>query len=120
MVALARQAARTAHHSDSAKLAEPGWDAALASHGRIVGIELYVTGNEEVEESVVVVIAPGRTRRPSTERDSSFFRNVGKGAVVIIVVKAVLAEIGDVHVGPAVVIEIAHRHAVFPAHASNS
>src|SRR3984957_12730743 len=120
MVALARQAARAAHHCDSAKLAEPERDAAFASDGRIVGIELYVTGNEDVEESVVVVIAPGRTRRPSTERDSSFFRNVGKRAVVIIVVKAVLSQIGNVHVGPAVVIEIAHHHAEAPALVSDS
>src|SRR5580700_1822505 len=86
MVALARQAARAAHHSDSAKLTESERDAALASDGRIVGIELYVTGNEKVEVAVVVVIPPSCTRRPSPERDSSFFRNVGKSAVVIVVV----------------------------------
>src|ERR1700722_18373421 len=120
MVALSRQAARAAHHSDSAKLTEPGRDAALASDRRIVGIELYVTGNEEVEEAVVVVIAPSCTRRPSTESDSSFFRNVGKRAVVIVVVEAVLAEIGNVNVGPAVVIEIAHHHAEAPALVSDS
>src|ERR1700727_910489 len=120
MVALARQAARTAHHGDSAKLTEPGRDAALASDGRIVGIELYVTGNEEVEEAIVVVIAPGRARRPAAESDSGLFRDVGKRTVMIVVVEAVLAEIGNVNVGPAVVIEIAHHHAKAPALVSDS
>src|ERR1700693_1900735 len=105
MVALARQAARAAHHSDSAKLAEPERDAALAGDGRIVGIELYVTGNEEVEEAVVVKTAPGRPSRPPAESGSGLFGDVGKRTVMIVVVEAVLAKIGNVDVGPAIVIE---------------
>src|SRR5271167_17689 len=68
MIALARQPARAAHDRDATKLAEPRWYAALTGNRRIVGIELHVAGNKEIEEAVVIVVAPGCTRRPSAQR----------------------------------------------------
>src|SRR5271156_441366 len=115
MIALARQSARAAHHGDPAKLAKAGLDTAFAGDRWMIGIEFNVAGNKEIEKTIVIVITPGRARRPSAQRDSSFFSNVGKGAVVIIVVEAVLAEIRNVDVGPAIVIVIANHGAKAPA-----
>src|SRR5215469_1077511 len=120
MVALTRQATRTAHHVDPAKLAEVGRELTFAGNRRIVGIELYVTRNKQVEKTIVIVIAPGCTRRPSAHGDSGLLSNIGKSSVVVIVVEAVLAKIGDVYIGPSVVIIIANHSAEAPALVSYS
>ena len=60
MIAFAGQAAGATHHIDSAKLAELGRQVSFARDGRIVGIEFHITWDKEVEETVVVVVAPGR------------------------------------------------------------
>ncbi len=114
MIALARQTARTTHHVNPTKLAEPRRDAAFAGDRRIVGIEFDVAGNKQVEEAIVVVIAPGCARRPSAQRDSSLFSDVGESTVMIVVVEPVLAEIGNVDIGPAIVIVIADHNAKAP------
>src|SRR5215472_10549087 len=114
MVALTRQATRTAHHVDPAKLAEAGREVTFAGNGGIVGIELHVTRNKQVEKPVVIVIAPGCTRRPSAHGDSGLIGNIGKSSVVVVVVEAVLAEIGDIYIGPSVVIVIANHSAEAP------
>src|SRR2546425_3588440 len=106
MVALARQSARAAHHRYPAKLTEPGRQATFAGDWRIVGIESRVAGNKEIKKAIAVVIAPGCARRPSAQRDSSLFSDVGESTVMIVVVEAVLAEIGNVDIGPAIVIVI--------------
>jgi len=67
--------------------------------------------DKQVKIAIVVVIAPGRTCRPSAQRDSGLFREIGERAVLIVVVEAVLAEIGNVDVGPAVVIVVADHRA---------
>src|SRR5262245_33026152 len=115
MIALARQTARAAHDADSAKLAEARRQAAFAGNGRIVRIELHVAGNEKIEPPVAIVVAPGRAGGPAAQRDSGLFGNVGEGAIVIVVVEPVLAEIRNVEVRPAVVIVVADGNAKSPA-----
>ena len=46
---------------------------------------------------------------------TGLLRDVGEGAVVVVVVEAVLAEVGDVDVGPAVVVVVADGYAEAPA-----
>src|SRR6202167_6570111 len=88
MVALAGQPARAAHYGDPAKLAEPGWKPSFAGDWWIIGVEFHIARNKQIQEAIVIVVAPGRARGPSTQRDSSLFRDVGKGSVVIVVVEA--------------------------------
>ncbi len=76
---------------------------------------MNVAGDEEVETSVAVVVAPGGAGGPVAEGDAGFFGDVGKGSVVVVVVEAVLAEVGDVDIGPAVVVVVGDRGAESPA-----
>src|SRR3981081_52327 len=115
MIALARQSARAAHHRDSAKLTKPRRKGALASDRRIVGIEFRIAGNKEIEKAIVIVIAPGCARRPAPQRDSSLFSDVGERTVMIVVVEAVLSEIGNIDIGPAIIVIIADHNAKTPA-----
>ena len=69
-------------------------------------LEVNVAGNEQVETAVPVVVAPGRSRRPVAQRDTGLFSDVGKRAIVIVVVEAIFAEVGDIDVRPAVVVEV--------------
>ena len=115
MVALARQAARPAHHIDSAKLAEIGRDGALSRDRRMVGIELHISRNKQIEPPVVVVIAPGRARGPASQRHACLLGDVGKSTVVVVVIEAVAAIVSHVDVGPAIIVVVAHSHAKSPA-----
>src|SRR5579864_8034827 len=78
------------------------------------GIKLHVTRNEQIQEAIVVVVAPRGTGGPTTESDTGFLCDIGKGAVVVVVIEAVLAEIGDIEVSPTVIVVISHGHAEAP------
>ncbi len=75
---------------------------------------MNITGNEEIETAIPVVVAKTRPRGPVTEGYAGCFSHVGKGAVVIVVVKAILAVIGHVEVGPAIIVIVAYGHAKTP------
>src|SRR5258708_8561105 len=115
VVGLARQTARAAHHTDSAKLAKTLWDAALSGYRRMRQIKLYVTRNEEVEQTVVVVVAPGGSCGPTAKRDAGFFGGIGKRSIVFVVVQPILAVIRDTSALPALVFLLAHRYPASPA-----
>src|SRR5260221_9030853 len=115
MVGLAGQAARAAHNTDSAKLAKTLRDAALSGYRRMRQIKLYVTGNERIEQTVVVVVSLGWSGGPAAESDASFFGDICERPIVIVVVQPVLAVIRDIDVRPAVVVVIAHCNAKSPA-----
>ena len=76
---------------------------------------MNVAGNEDIEPPVAVVVAKARPGGPVAQRDAGRFRNIGEGAVVVVVIETILAVVGDVEVGPAVVVEVANRHAEAPA-----
>ncbi len=63
----------------------------------------------------MIVVAPGGSGGPASEGDSGFLGYVGKGAVVVVVEEAVLAEVGDVDVGPSIVVVVADRYTESPA-----
>ena len=115
VVGLALEAVRAAHDVDAAEGAEGEGDAAVALQRLAREVPVHVAGDEEIEPAVAVEVAPGSAGGPVAERDAGFFRDVGEGAVVVIVIEAVLAEVGDVEIGPAVVVEVADDSAEAPA-----
>src|ERR1700723_4386765 len=74
-----------------------------------------VAGDKEIKPAVAIVVAKAGTGRPVAERNAGAFTDVGKGAVMIVVVEPVLAVVGHVEVGPAVIVEVAHGHSEAPA-----
>ena len=76
---------------------------------------MHIAGDVQIEQSVAVVVAPGRAGRPVAERHAGLFGHVGEGAVVIVVVEPVLAVVAHVDVGPAVVVVVGNRAAISPA-----
>src|SRR5215475_4069460 len=63
----------------------------------------------------MVVIAPGSPRRPPTERHMGLLGNIVKGPIVIIVIKTVRPEIGNIQIRPAIVVVVTYCHAESPA-----
>ena len=94
VVWLALQAVRTAHDRSLMQLAEGERDS-VGGCGLVLQVVVHVAGNEQVEAAIAVVIAEGRTVRPVAERYAGLFSNIGEGAGVVVVVEAVLAEVGD-------------------------
>ena len=62
----------------------------------------------------MVVITPRWPGRPIPESHSRFFGYIGECTVVVVVVKTILAVVGDVDVWPAVVIVVANGDAEPP------
>ena len=115
MVGLAGKAARAAVDVEAAILALGIADGLGAADGQVVAVEVDVAGDVEVEIAVAVVVAPGGAGMPVAEGDAGLFGHVGKRAVMVVVVEAVLAVVADEEVGPAVVVVIGHGAAVTPA-----
>src|SRR5260370_32788185 len=63
----------------------------------------------------VIVVDPGSAGRPSRERDTSSLCDVGKRAVLIVMIETILTEVRYVNVWPAIVIEVPDRHAEAPS-----
>src|SRR5947209_4102855 len=104
MILLTGQAQRTAGNFYSLKIATRG----------IVGIELGVARHEQIKAPVVIVVAPTGAGRPAVKGNPGFFRDVGKCSVMVVVIQAILAEICDVEVGPAIIVIIADCDAESP------
>src|SRR5882724_7306904 len=109
MVGFARQPARSAHHLYPAKLAEPRGNSGFPRHGRMVNVKLHIARHEQIESSIVVVVAPGGACGPTAQRHAGLFRDVCECAVAIVVIETILSEIRDVDVGPTVVVEVTER-----------
>ncbi len=106
---------RTAHHWNAAELTVTVCGGAGAAGGVNEVIDLDVARDEEIEVAVTVVVAPGCAGRPSAEAYAGLLPNVGEGSVVVVVIEAVLAEIGDEDVGPAIVVEVTNNRTEAPA-----
>src|SRR5258707_9360038 len=85
----------------------------------MVGIELRITRHKKIEKAIVIVVAPGRASRPAAEGYASLFRNIGKCAVVIVVIQTILAKVRYVNVRPAVIVEVSDRNAETPPFIGN-
>ncbi len=79
-----------------------------------IEVVLDVAGNEEIEQTVVIIVAPGGAGGPAAESDAGFFGEVCKRAVAIVVIETVLAVVGDVDVRPAVVVVVRGGNAEAP------
>src|SRR5438477_6988592 len=115
MIAFARQALRPAHHVDAAKLAVAGRKPTFACNWRIVYVELHIPGNEQIKPAIVIVVSPGRAGGPSAYRDARFLGDIGKGSIMIVVIKAVLAKVRDVEIRPPVIVIVGDRDSESPA-----
>src|SRR5579864_5224137 len=67
--------------------------------------------HEQIESSIVVIVEPHRTGRPSGCCDSSFSRRVREGPVSIVVVQDAVGILRDIQIRKAVSLIIPNRHA---------
>ena len=115
VVTLSGKTSRAAKNVQTAKLASAFRDAIFAWEWRLLKTELGIAGDKQIQQAIMIVITPGRTRRPSAERDASFLCDVRKGPIMIVVIKPVLAKIGDVDIWPTVIVVVAYRNTEAPA-----
>src|SRR5579883_2994898 len=115
MIALALKAARAAHGGNAAKLATGKRYGLRSRDRRVADVVVNIAGDEEVEAAIAVIVTKSCAGRPVTQSDSGLLGNVGKRAVVIVAIQAVLAEVADEDVRPAVVVVISDGYAKTPA-----
>ena len=115
VIAFARQSSRPAHHVDPSELAKIRGNPSLPGNRRILDVVLHIPGHEQIQQTVAVVVAPRRPRRPSPQRHARLLRDVRKSPIVIVVVQAVLPEIRHINIRPPVVVVVAHRDAESPS-----
>jgi hypothetical protein len=103
VVRLTWKTARTTEHMDSTKRA----GLALPTR-RVIQIPMNVARSEEVEPSIAVIIADTYPGGPVAKRYACLFSNVSKCTIVIVLVKAILAEVSNIDIGPPVIILVAN------------
>src|SRR5439155_21762407 len=119
-IALSRQTSRSTHHGRPAKLAEvlshaAGFVGIFRTRRQIIQINVEVTGNEKIQPSVAIIIAPGGAGAPALTRYADLLSDVCKRAVAVIVIQPRNSEVANEYIRPAIVIVIADRHAHAPA-----
>src|SRR5260221_11495559 len=115
MVSFTRQPARTTHKkADTAKLTGSHGDSSLAGNRLQIRVQLELARNEKIDQAVTIIVAPRGSGRPTAQSDASLFRYVSKGAVVVVVIQAILAVVGDVNVQPAVIVIVSDGDAKTP------
>src|SRR2546430_8106745 len=120
MVGLSRQTSRPTHNGNASKLAKIRRKEALSCDRWMFQIKLQVTWNKQIEQPIVVIITPGRSGRPSPQCYPGLLGDVGESAVVVVVIQAVLAVVGDVDVRPIIVIIVRHGHTKSPTLVRNA
>src|SRR5882672_2770990 len=86
----------------------------------MVGVVFHISRNEEIKQSIMIVVAPRGASRPAPNSDTCLFGHICKCSVVIVVVEPVLSKIRDINVGPAVVVVVTNRHAKSPPLVGNA
>src|SRR5208283_4126926 len=76
----------------------------------VIGVPFHVTGHEEIQMAVVVVIEEARGTRPAPASDAGLGGHIGEGAIAIVVVQDILPVIRDKEVGIAIVVVVAYGH----------
>src|ERR1700761_2845222 len=79
-----------------------------------MAIEMNISGDIEIEQTVPVVVTPRRPSRPVTQCDSSLLRHIRKGSIVIIVKEAILTVIAYEDIRPAVIVVVGNTYAIAP------
>ena len=75
------------------------------------GVVDQVIGDKEIQQAISVDIRKGRARAPIRALDSSLARNVGEGAIRVVSVEGIAAEIGHVEILVSIVIDIPNGRA---------
>ena len=80
----------------------------------ILGIELHVPADEQIDASVAVVIEPGRTDRPAIDVDPGLGRHIRKRTVALVAVQDRAPVAGHEKVDEAVIVKVGcnRRHAI--------
>src|SRR5260370_10912331 len=80
---------------------------------------LHVTGDVKVQLAVAVVVAERRARGPdglrAADRYARLLCMVCERAIMFVLIESILAVINDVQIRPAVIVEVAYRHAKPPS-----
>jgi hypothetical protein len=72
----------------------------------ILGIELHVAADEQIDAAVAIVVQPGRADRPAVDFDASLFRDVFERAVAAVAIENRSSVAGDEQIDKAVVVEV--------------
>ena len=115
-VAGAFEPAGPALHGDATETAV----LSVAEFRQGIEAQVDVVRDEQVEMSVVVVVAEGGPGRPAGIADSGARRDIGERAIAIVAEEMIGAEAGDVEVFPAVVVVITGRYAHRPARVTDA
>src|SRR5260370_3954342 len=75
---------------------------------------MHIAGKYQIQTAVAIEVRPCGARRPVAQRNSSLLGHIGKRAIVIVVVEAILSPVGDEDVGPTIVVIIADSYAESP------
>src|SRR5260370_16527249 len=114
MITRAGQPRRTTHHVNSAKPENGRRHSRLVRRRRIIGVELHISRHEQVEQSVMIVIAPSGAGGPTTECHSRLLANVRKSPVVLVVVEPILAVVSNINIRPTIFLIITHASTTPP------
>src|ERR1700712_3147062 len=115
MVPLALQTAWSAHYRRPAVHTRGISDSLGSSSRRIVDIKTQITGDEEVQPSITVIVSESRTSGPCPECHAGLLCNVGESSVMIVAVKTVPAEVCDVEIRPPIVVEVPNDDTISPS-----
>src|SRR5438132_7558569 len=63
----------------------------------------------------MIIVSPCGARGPLAKGHASLLRHIGKRPVVVIVIEAVLAEVGHIDIWPPVIVIVTNCHAETPA-----
>src|ERR1700730_3447683 len=92
-------------------------DCTVAAKLVLLFAKVHEATYEQIEPAVIVVVEPNRTGSPTGRADTGFLRNVGKSSVAVVVIQNAFSVLGQVEIGEAVVIVVAHcgTHAIAPS-----
>ena len=83
---------------------------AMLSAPDVVEVPLDVSQHHQVQKTVVVQIHPRRAGGPAAPSDTGLLRDVGEGAIAIVVVELIAPISGHIQIFEAVIVIIADRH----------
>src|SRR5579864_9298929 len=77
----------------------------------VVEVPIQIAQNNQVKESVVVQINPGRAGGPSTSANTGLLRHIDECSIAIVMVELVSSESSHVEIFKSVVVVVAHSNA---------
>src|SRR2546429_2259325 len=108
-------------HPPRAALHQDSLEAAVfliaAEGGQFINVNVDVAGNEQIDESVTVIVSPGCASAESAAGHSRFVGHILKLAVAHIAIERIAAVAGDVDIGKSVIVVIGDDDAHAPAFA---